>query len=337
MNKTFITIVLLLFAEVIYAQCCAVGGGSPLAGDASQGVLRERQFEVNSNFQYINSTNFLTEDKRDTNFLERFSSKYVYSRIAYGISDRLTMSVESGYWVDKTQIGIREGDTYDSKGIGDLVLFPRYNILKASAQNKFTELTFGMGVKLPLGTYNDSIGRLEPFSGETLYSTMPPAVQTTSGAQDVLLSLFYSGGLSGSKMKLSANLVYILKGWNPLGEKLGNYASLGLFLGRNFHEKLNAAVQLKAEFIGKMQVNSDVMMMSFPSYDPEATGSKKLFVSPQLSYVATGGFIFFAQSDFPIYQHVNKTQIASQTQFTLGLTYRFMMRQTAVINPVGSN
>lgn len=336
MKQLYIVFFLSLFSGVSYAQCCAVGGGSPLAGDASQGVLRERQFEINSNFQYINSTNFLTEDKRDTNFLERFSSKYVYSRFAYGLSDRLTMSVETGYWVDKTQIGIREGDTYNSKGIGDLILFPRYNIIKASAQNKFTELTFGMGVKLPLGSYNDSIGRLEPFSGEILYSTKPPAVQATSGAQDILLSLFYSGGLPGGKMKLSANLVYILKGWNPLGEKLGNYASAGLFLGRNFQEKLNVALQLKAEFIGSMLINPDVMMMSFPNYDPEATGSKKLFVSPQLSYSAAGGLTLFAQTDFPVYQYVNKTQIASQTQFTIGLTYRFLLRQTSVINPAGS-
>jgi hypothetical protein len=193
-----------------------------------------------------------------------------------------------------------------------------------------------MGVKLPMGTYNDSIGRLEPFSGEILYSSKPPAVQATSGAQDVLLSLFYSGGLPGSKMKLSANLIYIFKGWNPLGEKLGNYASAGLFLGRNFQEKLNVAIQLKAEFIGSMQINPDVMMMSFPNYDPEATGSKKLFVSPQLSYSAAGGLTLFAQTDFPVYQYVNKTQIASQTQFTIGLTYRFLLRQTSVINPAGS-
>lgn len=211
------------------AQCCAVGGGSPLAGDASQGVLSHGQMELSSYFQYVSSRRFLQGSEAEANYLDRFSSGYVYSRLAYGLSDRLTMSVEAGYWTDKTQVGLRERDSYQSSGIGDLLLFPRYNIVKPSGQNRFTELTLGMGLKIPLGTYQDSIGHLEPFSGETIYTYKPLAVQATSGAQDFLFSLFYAGRIPSTKVRLAANGLFILKGWNPLGEKLGNYASLGIF------------------------------------------------------------------------------------------------------------
>lgn len=306
------------------AQCCAVGGGSPLAGDASQGVLRPGQMEISSYYQYVSSRRFLQGSSEEDNYLDRFSSGYLYSKVAYGLTDRLTMSIEAGYWTDKTQVGLRERDSYQSSGIGDLLLFPRYNIIQPSGRNKFMELTFGMGMKIPLGSYQDSIGHLEPFSGETIYTYKPLAVQASSGAQDFLFSLFYAGRLPATKLRLAANALFILKGWNPLGEKLGNYASLGIFAGYSFFEKLHANLQLKGEWIGSMTVNPDILMSSYPNYDPMATGSRKLFVSPQLSYAVIPGLMAFVQADYPVYQYVNKIQIASQSQYTFGLSLRFM-------------
>lgn len=333
MKKLFILILCAFSVLSLYSQCCSVGGGSPLAGDASVGVLQGRQFEISSNFQYVSSKNFLTENKPDTSFLESYNSKYLYTRLAFGLSERLTMSIETGYWLDKTQIGLREADTYSSSGIGDLILLPRYNVIQAGGHNRFKELTVGLGFKIPLGSYNDSLGILEPFSGETFYITKPLAVQATSGSHDLIFSLFYTGLIPGAGLKLSANALYIKKGWNPLGEKLGDYASFGLFVSRSFVDHLNVSVQLKGEWIGKMEINPDMLMVRFISYDPEATGSTKYFLSPQLSYLFANRLTAFFQGEFPIYQHVNKTQIASQTQMTFGLTYRFLLSKQKEINP----
>jgi hypothetical protein len=319
------------------SQCCAIGGGNPLAGDVSQGVLQHRQIELNSNFQYVNTNRFLTENKTDTNYLERFSSQYLYTRLGIGVTERFTMSVEAGYWLDKNQVGLLERDSYRSSGIGDLILLPRYNLIKGTARNRFTNIVLGMGVKIPLGSYNDSIGHLEPFSGEIIYTTKPPAVQATSGAQDILFNVLYSGRLPVGRLQLSANFMYILKGWNPLGERLGDYTSLGIFVGRNLGDDLNIALQLRAEWIDQMQLNNEIRMYSFTNYDPEATGSRKVFVAPQLSYVVKNRFTVFAQSEIPVYQYVNKTQIASQTQFTIGLSYRFLLNRNEVIDPTISH
>ena len=319
----FLIIISLIFSSTAsFPQCCAVGGGSPIAGDAAIGVLKEKQFEISANYQYISSNKFLTETEPAENFLDNFSSKYLYTRLAYGLSERLTISVETGYWIDKTQIGLSERDTYSSKGIGDLILFPRYSIIQAKGTN-YNELTVGMGFKIPLGSYNDSMGYVEPFSGATFYTTKPLAVQATSGAYDLLFNMFYTGRIPGTLLSISANALHIMKGWNPLSEKLGNYTSLGLFVGQTFYNNLNFTLQFKGEWIGKMEINPDMMMVRFFSYDPEATGSRKFFVAPQLSYVFADKLSVFLQSEIPVYQNVNKTQIASQTQVTAGLTYRF--------------
>src|ERR1043165_5426442 len=96
-------------SNVSYAQgCCSGGSGSPIAGGTSQGVLADKQAEVAMSFQYINSNKFLTGDKPVMNFLDNFNSKYLYTRFGYGVSDRLTMSIEAGYFFIKTQFPINK-------------------------------------------------------------------------------------------------------------------------------------------------------------------------------------------------------------------------------------
>ncbi|HMM11488.1 MAG TPA: hypothetical protein PKE03_05285 [Bacteroidales bacterium] len=334
-------LLLLLFAFILLpgflvAQCCGVGGGNPMAGDASRGVIMQGQTEVALYYQGSRSDRFMSGTEKDTGFMKKFTSDYLYARLAYGLNERVTLGAEFGWWMDKTQHGLPNRNTYSSGGPGDLILYPRFNLIKPSVANKFNELTLGLGFKIPIGSYSDSIGLYEPFSGETFYSIMPPAVQASSGANDVLFNLFWSAPLRPEGIRLTSNVLYILKGWNPLGEKLGNYFSLGLFGSQTIANHLFGALQLRYEWIGRMQVNPDVLMMSFPNYDPEATGSRKLFIGPQLSYSPIDVLTLFVQAEFPLYQNVRKTQLASQHQWTIGLSYRQMKKATAVINPARS-
>jgi hypothetical protein len=319
---------ILLFStnENASAQCCGGGGGSPIAGGSSQGVLLENQLEINTNFQYINTTQFYSKDKKDTNYLDRFSSQYSYTRIAYGVSKNFTISVESGYWVDKTEIGLHKATTYKSSGIGDLIIFPRYDIINRSKNSRRTELTVGLGFKIPLGSYNDSSAFIEPFSGDPYYITKPLSVQTSSGSNDMIFYSFFSRSNSIRDIRFFANAMYVKKGWNPLGEKMGDYASIGVFIGKTFRNKLSTTLQLKGEWIDKMKLNPDILMYHYPNYDPEATGSKKVFIVPQISY-AYNGFVVYVLSEIPIYQYVTKIQIGSQLQATFGISYRFLCKK----------
>src|SRR5512137_888209 len=89
---------LLMYGSASFAQCCAGGAGSPIAGGTSQGVLSARQVEVNTNFQFINSDKFFTKDSPDNNkYFDRFRSAYQYFRVACGITANFMMSVETGY------------------------------------------------------------------------------------------------------------------------------------------------------------------------------------------------------------------------------------------------
>src|SRR5437870_1012754 len=103
MRLLIIVVISLVFSENIFAQgCCSGGSGSPVAGGTSQGVLANKQAEVGMSFQNVSSNKFLTGDKPAMDFLSSFNTKYLYTRFAYGVTDHLTMSVESGYFLNKT-------------------------------------------------------------------------------------------------------------------------------------------------------------------------------------------------------------------------------------------
>jgi hypothetical protein len=328
---------LYFFISNSYSQCCAGGSGSPIAGGASQGVLQERQIELNTNIQFIYSDKFYKKDKQDTNkTFNSFGSSYEYFRLAYGVSKNLTMSIESGYFFNKKETGLLSDPTttYQTKGIGDLILFPRYDIINWTEEKHRTELTLGMGYKIPLGSFNDSslAGYAFPYPGysypgRAIYVTKPTSVQLSSGAQDIIFYTFLFRGYTEQNFRIFANAMYIKKGWNPNGEKLGDFASVGLFAGKSFFNHLGITLQARYEKVNHMQINENILLYGNPSnYYPEATGYQKVFLSPQVSIIYNN-FTVYISKDFAIYQYLNTspyyTQVGSKDMTTVGLSYRF--------------
>lgn len=323
MRLILLTFILSMYNHVLLGQgCCSGGCGNPIAGGASPGVLLEKQMEVGSSFQYINGNKFLAGDKDTASLFDNFNSKYIYSRLAYGVTKDLTVSVESGYFINKTQIGLNNIDTVRSSGIADLILFPKYDVYNRVDERKRIEFTLGLGYKIPLGMHNDSTFTWYDSTNMIAhYTTSPPIVQPTTGSQDIILYAFFFRGFPQKNFRVFANTTYIRKGWNSLGQKFGDYASLGLFAGKTFFDKLSLTLQVKGEYIGKMQADKNVDMLALYNIDLRSTGSRKIFFVPQISYTYRS-FSVYGLYEIPLYQHMNGVQVIS-SPLTLGLSYKF--------------
>lgn len=327
----FLAIFFLLFFSTNYTAqgCCSGGAGSPIAGGAATGVLQKNQIQISGNYQYIRSEKFYTENRVTNALFDNLNSGYLFYRMDYGISKKLTMSLATGYFTNKTLIELDNKDTISSKGIGDLILFPRYDIYNKTKNNIRTEITLGLGLKIPLGSHNDStlIGSY-PQIGD-IYAISPPTVQPTNGSNDLMFYSFFFRDFSINKIRLFSNALYIKRGYNSLGEKFGDYASLGLFLGKTFIRKWGVTTQIKGEWIGKIRAKDGIDLVADYNIDIASTGSKKIFFIPQISYI-NKSFVFFATCEVPIYQFVNGTQIGSQLQITTGFNYRFMVKSSEI-------
>lgn len=317
MKLSLLALLILCFSIKSLAQgCCSGGSGSPVAGGTSQGVLAEKQMELAMNFQNIKSNKFLTGDKETMDFLKDFNTKYLYFRMAYGVSNKLTVSLETGYYLNKTQVPINDKYKEESRGIADLIIFPRYKVYEHNTETTRDEITLGLGYKIPLGKYRDStwVGNL--------FIPSAPAVVPTTGSNDVIFYGFAFRGYPEKKARLFMNMMYIRKGWNAMGEKFGDYASIGLFAGKTYFKKIGATLQLKYEWIGKLSYINEDDLIKYGINDVQSFGSKKIAIAPQISY-SKNNVTVFALTEYPLYQYVNGTGIASQYLLTLGVSYKF--------------
>ncbi len=320
-----------------------------MAGGAATGVLQKGQMEVMSSYKYSYSDRFQSGALDTVAFFDNLSSNYLYFKTDFGISKKLTLSLSTGYYLnrtitefaDTTYVGSEmeiEQVEVSSKGIGDFIIFPRYSLFSKENHGHKTEMSFGVGMKIPFGHANDSnfVGYSQFVNFETnpptldsteIWVTSPPTVQTTTGSQDLMFSTFFLRSYPEKNLRMFANALYVHKGWNSLGLKFGNYTSIGLSVGTTLFDKLGLVAQFKGEMIGKMKAHEMIDPLSIYSIDMSSTGSKMLSFSPQISFTITKGLSAFVTADIPLYQNLDGTQVASQHQVTGGISYRFFLKE----------
>lgn len=327
MRLLIISLFTLILNTTVFSQgCCSGGAGSPIAGGAATGVLQENQMEISINYQNNSSNKFFAENRDATSLFNNLNSDYLFFRVDYGLSKKLTLSVASGYFLDKSKIGKDNSDTISSTGVGDLIIFPRYSIYNKTANFKRTAVVIGLGLKIPLGSHNDTTN-LGSY-GIDNYQMNPPMLQVTNGSQDLMFNSFFFREYQKSKLRLFISSLYVKKGYNSLGIKYGDYTSVGFFASKTFFYRWGVTAQLKAEKIDQIKVANNIEEWDLLEYSitPESTGSKKWFFIPQLSY-SKNGLTVYATSEIPLYQYLNGTQVGSQNQFTVGVNYRFLIKK----------
>lgn len=327
MRLFIISLFTIILNTTVFSQgCCSGGAGSPIAGGAATGVLQENQMEISINYQNNSSNKFFAENRDTTSLFNNLNSDYLFFRVDYGLSKKLTLSVASGYFLDKSKIGKDNSDTISSNGVGDLIIFPRYSIYNKTANFKRTAVVLALGLKMPLGSHNDTTN-LGSY-GIDNYQMNPPMLQATNGSQDFMFNSFFFREYQKSKLRLFISSLYVKKGYNSLGVKYGDYTSVGFFASKTFFYRWSVTAQLKAEKIDQIKIANNIEEWDLLEYSitAESTGSKKWFFIPQLSY-SKNGLTVYATSEIPLYQYLNGTQVGSQNQFTVGVNYRFLIKK----------
>jgi mercuric ion binding protein len=351
MKPFFLLIFAALFSSNVQAQgCCSGGGGNPMAAGAATGVLQDGQFEIASSYKYSRSDFFLTKDHRSTSYFDNLTSNYLFFKVDYGITDKLTMSVAAGHYLnrtitefaDTTLVGsemIIDQKKVKSSGWGDLIVFPRYNVFTTTKPKSNSELSIGLGWKIPIGSHNDSnfVGYSKFIDFDNgppkidsieIWQTSPPTVQTTTGSHDFIFYGFYLKNYPGKNFRFFANALYVRKGWNSLGLKFGDYASFGFSAGATFFKKLGLLAQLKGEWVGRLKSTESIDILGAYSIEKESTGSYMVSIVPQIMYTFNKPNItLFATADIPMYQYMRGSQVANQHQITMGLSYRFFVKK----------
>ncbi|MDD4150890.1 MAG: hypothetical protein PHE33_12770, partial [Bacteroidales bacterium] len=146
----FIVLSLFILQNDLKAQCFA-SPGNPIAGSANVGILQPRITRVLVFYSYSFSNQYYEGSRAiDYNFPAAVSSanyNYVGFNVGRGITKKLTLEFEAGYFINKTQ-RFKNFDSYQRGfGFSNAVLSAKYNIYKDVV--KKMEFSVSGGIKTP--------------------------------------------------------------------------------------------------------------------------------------------------------------------------------------------
>ena len=149
----FLTLILIGFSTETNAQCCSTG--SPTGASIYMGVLGKNYFRVSTFFRRSYSDTYYENDNHSNN-IPLQSANYNFSGLAfgYGITRRLTLEADFGYFFNKTQLYLDNNVFHGMKstgfGLSNGGINLKYGLFIKPA--KQIELTAGAGFRYPFST-----------------------------------------------------------------------------------------------------------------------------------------------------------------------------------------
>lgn len=295
-------LVSIISAQSAYSQCCSTG--SPVGASVYVGVLNENSLRLIAYYRHNYSDTYYEGTLITDENIPLNSSNYNFSGLAigYGISKRLTIETDLGYFFNKTQ-DFKIID-YSEKGYGLSTggLTFKYGAFVEPA--KQFELTFGAGVRFPLSP--------DPLVVDGVQLSRD--VQPSTNAFAVSGMLFLSKGLPSAKMRLFSINRYDHNFEDKLGYKYSDILINSVFVSRQIVKYFLGIVQLRSEYKWHDTDKGEIR----PN-----TGNFLLILSPQLNYAIAGKWNVSVLTDIPVYKNYKGKQLTPKYSFAVGLTRDF--------------
>jgi hypothetical protein len=283
-----------------HAQCCSPG--NPLGGYGNNGTLNEKTFKLYTQYKhgysgtYKNGDHLYAGDTKDfQRAVKEAEYNFIGAGIAWGITRKLTVEAEAGYFINKTQTHTANIIPAKQKGYGltDLAFLIKPSLYKNQA--KEIEFTPSFGLKIPLGNFK------QQYQG----SVLPPDLQPTTGAINLVAGFFLYKGFLAQHLRFFMIGRYEFPRANPLEVKYGNSYITSFYTSYSLSAKFTLIAQFRYE-----QKERDRITYQ-PGNGYYSSGSKKLFIVPQLTYSPDLNWDISLFSDIPLYQYYNGYQLGN--------------------------
>lgn len=271
------------------AQCCSA---NPVAGSVNIGTLTKNTFRTITFYRYGSFSKYYEGSHlSDFDSLKNANSNFIGSILAYGISHKITLEVQAGYYINKSEV-VNTQSPYTIKGWGlsNGVASLKYNIFKKNQ----IELTAGAGVKFPFTK------KQQEKDGVRL----PHTVQSSTGALGGVGQLFLSKSWTEKSVRLFLIHRTEINGTNTVKYKTGNLHSTSLVVSKSFNKRWTGLLQATSES-REMDVLENNTIAS--------SGGHFFFLSPQINYTIAQKWNISFLTGIRIYWYYNGTQLGSQS------------------------
>ncbi len=298
-----------LFTSNTLAQGCCTAGSSTFGG-LERGISKKGSLQLGTGFVHtaLNSTFNGREEISDP--LNRTSSVSSFNlELEYGISENVSVLISSNYLIKNRETTIRsnvdnskEVISFDGKGIGDVIILGKYEIITPSILSPLG-LTIGGGVKLPVGSYTQEV------DGTRLAIDLQPG----TGSTDVLLWGNFYKGFQPISFAFFITTLYRYAGSNLNGYRFGDELILSVGGEYYFTDYLTFSLSARGRFAAEDYWGGRFL----PS-----TGGTYYDLLPSLIY-SEGSYNLKLFYQTPFYRNVQGIQLTSSSIVGVELLFNF--------------
>jgi len=300
-----------------YSQCFS-SPGNPIGGNANMGILDKNLLRVITFFRHSESNKNYIGDKLCSVTPFKKSGVYNYGGVllGYGLTNKINLETELGYFINKTQTyNLTPVSTGSMKGFGfsNAVISAKINVF--SNPVKRFEISAALGVKIPLTNKAQILEGVE----------LPVELQSSTGSYGFVIQTYIikENSFSGYRFFLINRYERNFENstdFFTMGTryKFGNVLYSSLYISKHLHfrwdwltENWTAILQIRNEVKSKNERDGVIV---------DASGGSVFFIAPQLNYTLKKKWNISVLVDIPVYQYYNKTQLANSFAFAINLT-----------------
>ena len=296
-----------LWCQLVFSQC--LSSVNPVGGTSNLLALKSKTLRAVSFFRYNYGNQYFQEHKpSDFDLIKSANYNYIGAILGYGITSRLTMEAETGYFINKTQKYNTE-PAYSLRGHGfsNIILSVRYGIYSNNQRRIYYSAS--AGAKIPCSTDYQTVDNVE----------LPEEVQPTIGSYGLVFQSFLvkENSLRGLRYFLTNRLE--TNRANQKDFRLGTTFFTSLYISKHLMFQW-----LKGDWTTIVQIRNEIRGRNFRNDQAvKASGSVIFLLSPQINYSIKETWNISIMCDIPVYQYLNDIQLGTKLGFTIGFARDF--------------
>ncbi|MBN2272918.1 MAG: hypothetical protein JXR41_11960 [Bacteroidales bacterium] len=311
MNRRAILIFLLCVAFGAMADAQCLSSVNPVGGTENLLVLEKNALRIISFYKYGQGKHYFEKDSRsDFSLIRKAQYNYLSGIIGYGLSHRITLETEFGYYINKSQHYATEPEyTLTGRGLTNLVVSSKVNLYTNHIKRVY--FSAAGGVKIPFSRTPQEVDHVE----------LPVEVQPTIGAYGFVFSSYFVKENSERALRFFITNRVETNLRNPEDYHLGTAVFTSFFVSKHLMFQW-----LKGDWTTILQFRNEIRTHDhIGDRLKESSGGAIFLVAPQINYVVQEKWYLSAMADIPVYQYFNGTQLGAGIGATLSLSRTFSL------------
>ena len=285
---------------LLKSQCCSAG--SPVGASMQVGLIEKNTLRFNATYRYSNNLDYYEGCSilKNYGFIDHTFFNYTSLLIGYGITHKLTLDADFGFFINKTQV-FNTIPEYRLRGRGlsnGIVTLKRaiyYDL------NKNIEITAGAGIKIPFALEDQYYNNV----------LLPIELQPSTGAIGASAQLFASKSWCKNERRLFTFNRFDYNFKNKNNYQYGLTLINSIFYSHKILNRLIFAGEIRNEFRTNDLRNLENVIN---------TGSHIIIFSPKIMYSFAGKWNVSLMYDLPLYRFYIGKQMGINQSIAINLT-----------------